>query len=241
MRRVIVFAYTMRPLVIRLIAALLLTYGLTGIVASVLGARQAAALSSDAHAALASVRPADSSATARSIGRTLGSAASASSSGTQSLGRAQESLIAGAASATDLASAMSTLANEMRFEIFGSRPFGDVAQPLERSGQRLDELAMALTGTGHSLEANQRDFAALEQELRVLEQQSYWIADQIASAADSQAIAQTISSGEWLAHLVIAGFALQSLLFLAIGAALLLLTHPTRIISHAESSSRDAL
>jgi hypothetical protein len=81
---------------------------------------------------------------------------------------------------------MRALANDLSFDLFGSRPFADVIDPVARSSQN-----------------------------------------------HSRALSRTITSAQWLANLVIAGFALQSVLFLAIGFALLMVAppHPPAVIA----------
>jgi hypothetical protein len=216
----------MRPTFFRLIAGFLLLYGVVGICASFWGAGQAAELFGDARATLDATSGADSMSMARTIGRTLGNAAGASAAGSQSLGRAQESIRAGSASAYELSTAMRALANDLSFDIFGSRPFADVVDPVARSSQSLGTLAESLTSTERSLDANRQSFDALERDLRDLETQANGVADRIAAATDSRALSRTITSAQWLANLVIAGFALQSVLFLAIGFALLMVAPP---------------
>jgi hypothetical protein len=216
----------MRPIFIRLIAGILLIYGLAGLAVSLWGANQAAQLFGDARATLEVTSSVDSSLMARTIGRTLGSAASASSAGSESLIRAQESIRAGSASAAELSNAMSALGNDLSFELFGTRPFADVVDPIRRSSQNLSTLASSLTTTEQSLNANRQSFDELGRELRDLESQSNQVADRIAAATENRALSRTISSAEWLANLVIGGFALQSVLFLAIGYALWLVAPP---------------
>ncbi|HEX3246437.1 MAG TPA: hypothetical protein VHX16_13600 [Chloroflexota bacterium] len=216
----------MRPIFIRLIAGILLIYGLAGLAVSLWGANQATQLFGDARATLDTTYSVDSESMARTIARTLGSAASASSAGSESLSRAQESIRAGSASAAELSNAMSALGNDLSFELFGTRPFADVVGPVRRSSQNLSTLASSLTTTEQSLDANRQSFDELERELRDLESQSNQVADRIAAATESRALSRTISSAEWLANLVIGGFALQSVLFLAIGCALLLVAPP---------------
>lgn len=212
----------MRPVFFRLIAGFLLLYGFTGIGASIWGAGQAAELFGDARAALDVTSGVDSISMARTIGRTLGNAAGASAAGSQSLSHAQESIRAGSSSAYELSRAMQALASDLSFDFFGTRPFADVVAPVARSSQNLGTLAESLTSTERSLDANRQSFNDLERDLRDLESQSNRVADRIAAATDSRALSRTISSAQWLANLVIAGFALQSVLFLAIGFALLM-------------------
>jgi hypothetical protein len=216
----------MRPIFFRLIAGFLLLYGVTGICASIWGARQAAELFGDARATLDATSGTDSISMARTIGRTLGNAASASAAGSQSLGYAQDSLRAGSASASELSVAMRALANDLSFDLLGTRPFADVVDPVARSSQNLGSLAQSLTSTEQSLDANRQSFVALERDLRDLETQANRVADTIGAAAEGRALGRTITSAQWLANLVIAGFALQSVLFLAIGFALLMVAPP---------------
>jgi hypothetical protein len=216
----------MRPFFVRLIAGFLLLYGIVGIGVSLWGAGQAAELFGDARAALDVTTGAESSSMARTIARTLGNAAGASSAGSQSLGTAQSSIRAGSASASELSTAMRALANDLSFDLFGTRPFADVIDPVARSSQNLGALADSLSATERSLDANRQSFNDLERDLRDLETQANRVADRIAAATDGRALSRTISSAEWLASLVIAGFALQSVLFLAIGFALLMVAPP---------------
>jgi hypothetical protein len=216
----------MRPIFFRLIAGFLLLYGVVGVCASIWGAGQAAELFGDARATLDATSGGDSMSMARTIGRTLGNAAGASAAGSQSLGRAQESIRAGSASAYELSNAMRALANDLSFDLFGSRPFADVIDPVARSSENLGTLAESLTSTERSLDANRQSFDALERDLRDLETQANRVADRISAATDNRALSRTITSAQWLANLVIAGFALQSVLFLAIGFALLMVAPP---------------
>jgi hypothetical protein len=222
----LLFRAFMRPMFFRLIAGFLLLYGVTGICASIWGANQAAELFGDARATLDAASGPDSSSMARTIGRTLGNAADASAAGSQSLSYAQNSLRAGSASAYELSTAMRALANDLSFDLFGTRPFADVVDPVARSSQNLGSLAQSLTDTEQSLESNRQSFAALERDLRDLETQANRVADTVSAATESRALSRTISSAQWLANLVIAGFALQSVLFLAIGFALLMVAPP---------------
>jgi hypothetical protein len=218
----LLFQASMRPIFFRLIAGFLLLYGVVGIGASLWGASQAAELFGDARATLELTSGADSMSMARTIGRTLGNAASATAAGSQSLGAAQDSIHAGSASAYELSTAMRALANDLSFDLFGSRPFADVIDPVSRSSENLATLAESLTRTERSLDANRQSFDALERDLKDLETQANRVADRISAATDSRALSRTISSAQWLANLVLAGFALQSVLFLAIGFALLM-------------------
>src|SRR5215212_9298670 len=154
----------MRPIFIRLIAGILLIYGLAGLAVSLWGANQAAQLFGDARATLEVTSSVDSNLMARTIGRTLGRAASASSAGSESLIRAQESIRAGSASAAELSNAMSALGNDLSFELFGTRPFADVVDPIRRSSQNLSTLASSLTTTEQSLDANRQSFDELGRE-----------------------------------------------------------------------------
>jgi hypothetical protein len=226
----------MRPIFFRLIAGFLLLYGVVGICASIWGANQAAQLFGDARAALDATSGTDSTSMARTIGRTLGNAARATAAGSQSLSYAQDSLRAGSASASELSTAMRALANDLSFEIFGARPFADVVAPVARSSQDLGSLAQSLNSTEQSLDANRQSFEALERDLRDLETQANRVADSISAATESRALSRTITSAQWLANLVIAGFALQSVLFLAIGFALLMVAppHTSAVIAPAD-------
>jgi len=217
----------MRPVFFRLIAGFLLLYGVVGIAASIWIAHRASELFGDAQATLEATSSVDSSNMARTIGRTIGSAANASSAGSESLGRAQASIRAGAASASELSTAMRALANDLSFDIFGSRPFADVIEPVARSSQNLATLADSLTSTEQSLDANRQSFNDIERNLRELEGQANTVADRVSAATEGRALSQTITSAQWLANIVIAGFALQSILFLAIGLALLMVA-PSR-------------
>jgi hypothetical protein len=121
---------------------------------------------------------------------------------------------------------MRALAKDLNFDLFGTRPFADVIDPVARSSQNLGALADSLTATERSLDANRQSFNDLERDLRDLEAQANRVADSIGAATDGRALSRTISSAQWLANLVIAGFALQSVLFLAIGFALLMVAPP---------------
>ena len=222
----LLFQAIMRPIFFRLISSFLLLYGFVGIVASIWGAGQAAQLFGDARSALDLTNSVDSSSMARTIARTLSSAASASAAGSESVAHAQVSMRAGSASALDLSIAMRALANDLGFEVFGSRPFANVIQPMSESSQNLGALAESLTNTERSLNANRQSFSDLERDLRDLETQANGVADRIAASTDDRALRGTITSAQWLANVVIAGFALQSVLFLAIGFALLMLAPP---------------
>ena len=126
---------------------------------------------------------------------------------------------------------MRALANDLSFDVFGSRPFADVIEPVARSSQNLATLADSLTSTEQSLDANRQSFNDIERNLRELEGQANRVADRVSAATEGRALSQTITSAQWLANIVIAGFALQSILFLAIGLALLMVA-PSRNAGH---------
>jgi hypothetical protein len=211
-----------RRLLLRSIAIFLMVYSVIGLILSAAVWSRVSALTSSLSEMAQGAGPEQTAATLRVVASTLRSASATSGSATVSLTRAEESLTEGSASTSDLGRAISVLSESMKIDFLGTRPFGNVADPLTRSAASLGNLSNALIDTRTALELNRRDLSSLQGDLDSLQRSADILATRAESYTSTAELSRTIGNVDLLAKVIIGAFAVQSFLFLGLGVAMLL-------------------